>query len=401
MANQRDRRRPARKKRAPTSTETALTRAQQARDQAARNKANAESVRRAQARNPQGEIKQSSVDIYEQMARDRGYTNEEDIKRAATLYRERATGVDVDKDNDVADKPIDTSRRPIPGSASPLTDPKLYGSPEGRRQGLVLAAQEMQALKDKQTFDTLSKNGQAVYMGPMKAPKPKSRYGSDFAQTQSDAAKIAGEIIGDDIQSKAELMSWLAMPDKLEQIKQRMRKAGFDVQTYDDISKLWTSVVSQAADTYSFAQKKVSPWDILTLRGKNTVGGKVAPRTVTSTETHVDELDPQTARSTIEKAAFDLLGRKPTEAEVDDFISKAQLIAKENPTVTKSRTTINYDFGGDEKSRSTQSSTSGGFTAAAADQAAREQAMQSEDYGAYQAAGVYFPLLFDALKSPV
>ena len=77
------------------------------------------------------------------------------------------------------------------------------------------------------------------------------------------------------------------------------------------------------------------------------------------------------------------------------------MIAKENPTVTKSRTTINYDFGGDEKSRSTQSSTSGGFSAAAADQAAREQAMQSEDYGAYQAAGVYFPLLFDALNSPV
>jgi hypothetical protein len=120
-----------------------------------------------------------------------------------------------------------------------------------------------------------------------------------------------------------------------------------------------------------------------------------------STSTTFDEMAPETARGMLEQTAQNLLGRAPTQSELEDFIAKAQTIARQNPTVTTTTSQVGFD--GEVEQGTSQSVTKGGGQAVTdkAQAAAQDMAKQDEEYGAYQAAGTYFPLLFDALSSPV
>lgn len=275
----------------------------------------------------------------------------------------------------------------------PLANPDLYGTASASR---LQRLQDIRAAADQQKLRALSKNDNAVYMGPGKiryrrsGPRRMDEYGSDVET-------IVG---GDDIQTKDELMSWLSDPAKVEAIKARALKAGLAVESYEDIAKLWQSVVAQAATTYSRTQKKVTPWALIEMRGKY-VGpdGKMKDKVTVSTQ--IDEMDPAQARGLLEQTASQMLGRAPSQSELDDFIAKAQMIARNNPSVTTTTSRVGFD--GEVETGTSQSVTKGGGAAvnAQAQTAAIDMAKQDEDYGAYQAAGTYFPLLFDALSSPV
>lgn len=281
-----------------------------------------------------------------------------------------------------------------------IADPKLYGAI--RDSDIRARLEALKAESQQQAVEQYKSKGQAVYLGPNGGMRVRVRRQIKGGEFEGGPNRIP-ELVPQQFTTKAELMSWLSDPGRIAQIKKRMIAAGFDVQTYEDIAKLWASVVDQAADTYSFANKKISPWAILQLRGKMTVNGKPAPKTVTSTSTDIEELDPAMARALVEKSAQDALGRAPTQAEVDDFLAKAQLIAKQNPRITRTTTTITPDFDNTEKDRKSRSVSSGGVDVvnAKASQMAQDQYKDTEEYSAYQAAGVYFPLLFDALNSPV
>lgn len=284
-------------------------------------------------------------------------------------------------------------RAPKPSDKKPLADPSLYGKTQAARAATI--ARQKEAL-DAQKFQQLAEKDQAVYMGPGTAvmrrsgPQRMDEFGSD---KETVAA-------GDNIQRLDDLMGWLADPQKVAQIKQMANQAGLNVQTFDDIQKLWTSVVTQAAQTYSRTKQKVTPMALIALRGKY-VGPDGNMQNKVTTSTQIDEMDPATARSTFEQAAASLLGRAPTEHELQDFIAKAQQIAKENPSIATTTSKVGFD--GQVEEGTSQTVTRGGadVVKAKAEQAALDQAKQSEDYGAYQAAGTYFPLLFDALSSPV
>lgn len=270
-----------------------------------------------------------------------------------------------------------------------LADPKLYGNSNKNRAAKIA---ELQNAYTTQATQQIKTQGRAVWMGP-KTIKIRNQ----GPQRQDENGNTtSNEVGGDEVVTKEELMSWLTDDAKVKQIMAAAQKAGLDVQTYDDAAKLWGSVVDMAASSYSFAGKKVSPWSIIQLRGKNAgPGGKPKDRTITTSQ--IDELSPADARLMFEKTAQQTLGRSATKQEVDDFIAKAQTIAKASPSLTYE--TQHYGFDGEVESRDVRTSPSG--AAAKQELAAMDQAKGSEDYSSYQAAGVYMPWLMDALASPI
>jgi hypothetical protein len=272
-------------------------------------------------------------------------------------------------------------------------NPSLYG--HSTAQSAANLADRITAVNA--TIQQQKNKGNAVYMGmDPNAPTVNIRRTGPERMDENGGTteqQKAQELI----LTKDQLLGWLADDTKVAQIKAAAEKAGFTVGSYDDVSKLWTAVVSQAASAYSINSQKVTPWALISLRGKYLVNGRPADRVTTSTS--IDEMTPEEARLMAEDSATKLLGRAPTKQELDDFIAKAQTISKANPAVTK--TTHHYDITGNEESQTNQ--TTGGANAvnAKSQVALEDQLKQSEDYAAFQAAGNYFPMLFDALRSPV
>lgn len=272
-------------------------------------------------------------------------------------------------------------------------NPSLYG--HSTAQSAANLGDRMAAMDA--TIQQQKAKGNAVYMGiDPNAPTVKirrtgpERMDENGGTTEEQKAQQL-------ILSKDQLLGWLSDDQKVAQIKAAAEKAGFTIGSYDDVSKLWTAVVSQAASAYSINGQKVTPWALIQLRGKYLVNGRPADRVTTSTS--IDEMTPEQARLMAEDTATKMLGRTPTKQELDDFIAKAQTISKQNPAIT--RTTHHYDIAGNEESQTNQTTGGQDVVNAKSQVALEDQLKQSEDYAAYQAAGNYFPMLFDALKSPV
>lgn len=275
----------------------------------------------------------------------------------------------------------------------PLSNPELYGASTKTRAAKLA---EIMNAQTEQAMAQVKKAGNAVFMGQKKGkirvagPQRMDPEGLPGGDTVT-------ETVGDEILTKQELLSWLSDETKVAQIKDVANKAGINVETYDDIAKLWGSVVDMAASSYSLAKKKVTPWSIIQLRGKY-MGPDGRPKSRVTTSTSIDEMSPEEARLMFERAAMDQLGRQPTKAEIDDFIAKAQTIARQNPAVTT--TTSQMGFDGNVVSQTSRTVGGSDEVAAKSQLAALDQARQSEDYAAYQAAGNYFPMLFEALQAP-
>lgn len=277
---------------------------------------------------------------------------------------------------------------------TPLTDASNYGANPDARAKRLSALSAAKADADAKQMKT---KGSAVWMGSKRStvklrnsgPERMNENGGDTTTTQVS--------LSDDVKSSDELMSWLTDEKTFNQIKTAAQKAGIDVQSYDDVSKLWQTVVQQAASAYSVTGKKVTPWALLSLRGKNMVNGKPASKTTTST--NIDAMDPAQAKVMIKQSLQQALGRDPRQDEIDDFIAKAQTIAQQNPQVTK--TTTQYDFAGTPTDQTSVVKGGTDVVSAKAQLAADQAAESAPDYAQYQAAGVYAPWMFQALASPV
>jgi hypothetical protein len=277
-----------------------------------------------------------------------------------------------------------------------LANPSLFGgvSDKAIKDRLVEQRNAINELNINRK--RLKDSGNAVYYG-VKSEQIR-RAQKNEGDFEGGKNRVPGTVDVDDVRSKDELLSWLTDDVVFGQIKKRMQDAGFAVETYDEVAKLWEASVKDAAAAYSSVGKKVTPWAILSLRAKNLgKDGKAAAKTTTSTT--IEDLDPAVVRLTLEEATAKLLDRAPTDDELDDFIAKAQLIAKQNPRVTK--TTTQYDFAGDPTSQTSTSTGGMDVVSARAQTAADDALKQDEEYGALQAAGYYMPGMFDALASPV
>lgn len=281
------------------------------------------------------------------------------------------------------------------GPQRKLADASLYGQSDAKRAQNI--TERTLAISDAKRASILKNGGNAVWLGTTKKTIQLRNNGPErFDENGRDTTTQQVEVNAD-VRTKDELMSWLTDDKMFNQIKKKMTDAGIQVQSYDDVAKLWQSVVDQASAAYSTIGKKVTPWALISMRGKSMVNGKPAPKTTTSTS--IEEMDPAQAKVMIKNSLSQMLGRDPKQSEIEDFISKAQTIAAQNPQITK--TTTNYDIAGNPTDQTSVSSGGQDVVTAKAQLAAEEQAKQSEDYAAYQGAGVYMPWLMDALSAPV
>lgn len=120
----------------------------------------------------------------------------------------------------------------------------------------------------------------------------------------------------------------------------------------------------------------------------------------TSTSRSVNLINPEDAKNLTRSMLQQQLGRDPSQAEYEDFLSMLHAAERAQPDVTTATQTSRYRDG--MLVHSGQSSTTRqGIGAAGLEQLAYERAQRNPDWAEWQAVGVYAPALFEALSSPV
>lgn len=192
---------------------------------------------------------------------------------------------------------------------------------------------------------------------------------------------------------------YLWSEDKVSETMKKMREAGLNVTSFDQMKAVWESLVTRASRTLvlSGGENLVTPWDMLSATKKENIANGTLDENGnivrTSTSTSVNTLSEGQAWDTLRATMQNMLGRDPSDQEVRDFLSMANADASRDPskTVTTSRTDV-------ESGQShTTSHTTGGYTAADAAKSAYEDIHDDADYGAYQSATTYFNSLLSAL----
>ena len=140
------------------------------------------------------------------------------------------------------------------------------------------------------------------------------------------------------------VQAWVFDPKKRVDIISKLQKLGYEITDPDDVDKLWFQAVADASFAYmnSGQKQKISPWDILSMRQPEYEKSKTPLKgwafDSTSTDIDMAEMPPEMVRQGITETLQQILGRGPTEAEINDFAARAASIAAENPYT---RTTVN------------------------------------------------------------
>jgi hypothetical protein len=247
----------------------------------------------------------------------------------------------------------------------------------------------------------------------------------------------------DDVKSVAEAMAMFYEDDfDLNRLGELAEQYGLKAETLDDLADVWESAVQYSARKYA-SGSKATPWDMIPLmagawRGDGSLADRSRalaeslnePRTLTQTAhtagrrivetaTQVDISNPEQSRALVQNVLSQALGRWATGAELEEFVGSLNAYQRENPTVTtrttdvapetRTQTTTESADGTSQSSETsvqggesnTSTTTQQGATAEGAQQLLMEQAMESPDYGAYQAATTYMDALLGALAAPV
>jgi len=244
--------------------------------------------------------------------------------------------------------------------------------------------------QDPQTIagDPKVQGSQRVYMGHA----PEVQYASD-----PDAVKPSlteKKVKSTTVSAASNLpYQWYGDKDKINKLEVALRKAGYTINSFDDAVKAWQSAVYTASQIYvtSKGHSLVTPWDVLENQASSYNNGP--GNTHVQTTTRVNDLTEGQAWQILRGTMQSMLGRDPTQDEVNQFLAKANNDAANSPATTTTTTKTNAQTG---RSHST-TSVDQGFTAADAQQAAYQELHNSADYGHYQAATTYFNALTSAL----
>lgn len=172
--------------------------------------------------------------------------------------------------------------------------------------------------------------------------------------------------------------------------------------TDTDYSSIWISYVKQLAlynqPTANWGTKMtVGDLIMSDLRKREQADPGLAElmqtgkRTTTKTATNLALSNQLDANALMDAAARALLGRKASEEESKKLLAAVNELERANPEVTT--TTQETDMYGEVLNQSSE--TSGGISAAAREQLARQQAEANPEYGAYQAATTYMGSFMD------
>lgn len=124
-------------------------------------------------------------------------------------------------------------------------------------------------------------------------------------------------------------------------------------------------------------------------------------QSVTQTKVTRDILDPADAKAMVRRTLVDELGREPTAAEFEDFISAALNAQRRNPTTTTSTRTVSTNRRGKITEDETQVEQESGIGIAGVQDQMTEQARRQPGWAEWQAVGTYAPALFQALGATV
>lgn len=173
----------------------------------------------------------------------------------------------------------------------------------------------------------------------------------------------------------------------------RLYRAGYvdNPDNFDAIFQAWGYAVNQAANYYTVAGKKVSPWDMVDLMsgGMERKGG---PKTTTNSQTSYQIPGRSEAEAAIKAIFKNEMGRAPSDGELSRYRSMLTAQARAHPTVTTQTTTVD----GKGNSRTTSRSR-GGFDPQGV---ITDEVKGDPEYGAYQAATTYFNALIESLSAP-
>lgn len=164
--------------------------------------------------------------------------------------------------------------------------------------------------------------------------------------------------------------------------------------TFDEVRGAWETFVKEA-ERFTAAGRKITPWDVIAYYSGEKIGGggsdeKGQARTQTSTQFHLST--PAEARGMLSQMLSNLIGRAPSDDEVDSFQEALNGEQRRNPTTT----TVEYD----EEGNSTSTTTGGMDAGAYAGEYAQGEEFESEA-GTYQAATTYFNALREAIGPAV
>lgn len=205
-------------------------------------------------------------------------------------------------------------------------------------------------------------------------------------------------------------------PKQLQTNMKRMSDAvGVKIKTFDDVLKVWGQAVNRA-QMISFAtegKRQLTPWDVLDLTKKETLRagitynggaaggvpkeGSMGYTKFTQTDRQIQDVTKGDAYAVLKRAASEALGRAPTTDELRAFTSVANHAASEDPTTTTTTSTIDNALG---KTKSSSSKTKKGFGPNDLGMLGDKKA-DTPEAGAYQAAGMYYNALVQALESVV
>lgn len=200
-------------------------------------------------------------------------------------------------------------------------------------------------------------------------------------------------------ESKADVRSW--SDETLDKWSKHLVNIGFLEQDEADNPLVLYEALDLILETstdFASGPRRMTPWQVAEMlvrsgeagRGGRGAGGFTGSRS--SRSTSVDLTDPHTAKAIINDALSNYLGRAATDEEINTFRGVINQAERANPTVTDSTTSY-----ADGVATSQSSTTSGGMTNAGRQQMIADDVMQKPEYGAYQAAAEYFPLLQQAI----
>lgn len=238
-----------------------------------------------------------------------------------------------------------------------------------------------------------------VYMGK-EVQGPRSHIGMN-PQPGDDSIGMQGEtsLHGSTTVQAAMNQPYLWDQKKVLEVQKKMREAGLNVNSFDEMMQAWGGLVQHASRVFTLSAGKtaVTPWDMLDqTKQENIAAGKLdADGNITKTSTHTSIMDVSEgdAWATMKNATAQLLGRDPTDQEIRDFASRASNVAANHPTTTTSTMTMNAETG----DQSTSSTSSQGFDSNDLAHMAYNTAQGNPDYGAYQAATTYTNAMLGAL----
>lgn len=278
-----------------------------------------------------------------------------------------------------------------------------------KRQAEGQAAQHINKLVEKGE-GTVDEKG--VYhpkgSGQGKSVKGMLSGGGGDSGTASDAQAQADEME----EAKAEIYGW--SDNELNSFRNQLTLAGYkgDEMTRGDLVSAWAGLVQMSVE-YRRKGKSVTPFDILSTEvpmaqsrkkeaeqrefAQNIQGDfyinpdtgektYLGPRQVTQVNRDVNYTDPNTARALVDKTMQNFLGRDPTNAEANAYISALNAAQKANP-VTTSRVQ-HFSEAGDLEGTDT-------YTVGGVDEEslAIKAAKETEEYASVQAATTYMSAL--------